>query len=293
MILSSASFSIYFIMFANELLTRKLNDSSHFLLTPINEQVLINQSYLDILSNQFKDTKIEILDNYETITLYNLSNYKTYEFSVDYYDTIAVPVFNSNTFKLHEFKKDTRFKIKALSFNKYDFDDSISVDLILPGFYKDSRQIFGKILKINTEDNIDKILDVLNQPQKMYELNPIKEEEILQEILNLINRFLIAVSLLIFFVSSTNISSILPYFVSEFEGEILLFTHMGLKKEIIQRLFLLLIISMILVSITFPLIACIILSLILSVSVNYFKIIIIICIQIAFSLLISVHAIDI
>ena len=293
MILSSASFSIYFIMFANEFLAKKLNDSSHFLLTPVNEQVIINQSYLKVLSNQFKNTKIETLDNYETIALYNLTNHKTYDFSVQYDENVAVPVFNSEIFQLHEFKKGTRFKLNSLSFNQYGFDDSLSVDLILPSFYRDSKHDYGKILKIKTDDSIHKIMNTLNYPQVMYELNPIKEEEFMQDILNLINKFLIAISFIIFTVSSTNISSILPYFISEFEAEIILFTHMGLKKEIIQRLFLLLIISMILFSITLPLISCIILSLIVEVSLNYFKIIIIICLQFGFSLLISYHAIDI
>lgn len=126
-------------------------------------------------------------------------------------------------------------------------------DLVVPAsVFGNLKQSHDNFLRIETTDSLQSILKeintfLLNTPYE-YQIQNISLDQILLSLISLIERILLVIGFVIFLISASNLGTIMPYFIMEFEDEMMVLKHHGLKTTVLRRIFILISITMLMIS---------------------------------------------
>lgn len=177
------------------------------------------------------------------------------------------------------------------------------VDLILSKDLIPKSQIhrYTNFLTLESRHNIQDILEVINtsfvKNNFEYQVEPFNANTLYTSLVGMIEKILLGFSFLIFIVSTSNIGTIMPYFMNEFKDEITLLRELGLPKNIIHHIFALtcftiLVVSLLLSSsLAFLLSSSIVLVIKAPLNISLIKWFLLLCIQTVLGLITSLKSI--
>lgn len=264
---------------------------------------LISPYHLKQISNSFENTKITSSDRILNLDIEHLSSSKkgTLSYTVHNKGYISVQV---SLMEYYNWNETDWLRIGTMIYPIYHIHYSEDVDLKLPFYFINSQSTklnYDNILTVYSNHDIQEIVDAINQqlsdPNYYYEVEPFSMDDLLLSLLQLLRRILMTISLCIFLVSASNIGTLMPYFIMEYQDEIDVLRLHGLPKETLISLFvsftvLILLTSMFLSSISTVFIFKL-LSFLFNIpfSIPLFKLLILTILQVSFATLLTLGSI--
>lgn len=249
------SFLMFFVSLASSLIKLKIETTyqGRYVLLPYlkNQQeydhtlslALIDQSIINNIESKFENTTF--LDNVELNETYvqNITQHQAaaLNYEINYFDENTY--IGEHILAMYQWNLDDFYTIDSTVVSFSDIIDT-GADLILPKtFDHNLNQVDNQLITVQTSSDIEAIVKEINQnllsPLYEYRLEDFSMDELLIAIVGSIEKILLLFSFLIFSVSSSNIGTVMPYFVNEFKDEINLLCLMGMSKHIIFYIFML------------------------------------------------------
>ena len=216
-------------------------DSSYLEEIPIE---LISQFQLKEISSSFKDTKIMASRNTSSIEVKHLGTTNQGDLSYSIHSKGYISV-QETLMEYYEWSIGDLLKIGNVIYPIQQVHYSEESDLKMPFSFignQTTKLNYDNILTIYSNQNINEIVSAINQSlvdsNYYYQLEPFSMDDLLMSLINLLRRILMAISMCIFLVSSSNIGTLMPYFIMEYQDEIEVLRLHGLAKEILANLFI-------------------------------------------------------
>ena len=312
-IITLGSLLVFFIHFSTNIIKTKItqNYAGRYVLMPYlkNSQhletslpfELIKQEEIQLIQNTFIDTQIlETVQNKE-ITLLNLSQNKSTTLSNE---TTHLPYFSIHpeTLERHQWKLDDFYQLDAILLDKIETHIK-PVDLLIPEKYQleIEEETYDNFITLQTTDLIDDVLELINVSltnlNYEYRIEDFSVNDLFISLITSVESILLGFSFLIFIVSSSNIGTIMPYFIGEFKDEIETLRLMGISHPVIFKLFMMVCVFILLTSLMFSLIFAYFLSMLFALvmkatfQIFSFKLFFLFIIQILFGCLFSFQSI--
>lgn len=250
------SFLVFFVSFTSTLVKNAITQkyAGRYVLMPYRKGTQNIESHLlNPLISKLTFEEIEnTFDNTYFITnapllesrITNLNTHETVNITVD--ENIFGDAFliNEDILSLYKWKKDHLFRYHATGFSIDGYHLRDDVDLLVPKHFLDHQVLktHDNFITLHTNQEIEAILEVINlnvlDVNYEYKVDDVSINEIFLAIVVSIEKIIIAFSLTIFIISSSNIGTLMPYFINEFTDEITLLRLHGLKHIYIVRIFL-------------------------------------------------------
>lgn len=216
-------------------------DTSYLEEVPIE---LISQYQLKEIASSFKDTKIIASNNTTSVEVKHLGTTKQGDLSYSIHTQGYMSV-QETLMEYYEWSVGELLKIGNVIYPIQQVHYSEESDLKMPFSFIASNTTtlnYDNILTIYSNQNIKEIVSAINQSlvdsNYYYQLEPFSIDDLLISLINLLRRILMAISMCIFLVSSSNIGTLMPYFIMEFQDEIEVLRLHGLSKEVLTNLFI-------------------------------------------------------
>lgn len=152
---------------------------------------------------------------------------------------------NLETLEINGWKIDDIYRLNATIIEFQGVHNRDGLDILLPKSYLQSSKdnTIDNFITIKTDKDIQEITQYLNDNisdvNYEYRVDDISANDIFVSIISTIENILLIFSFIIFIVSSSNIGTIMPYFINEFKDEIILLRLHGLSQKYIYRIFIL------------------------------------------------------
>ncbi len=285
LIIILGSFLSFFIFYMSSSIKYKINldyQDRHILLPYMKgtQQVLEFLDY-DLLDYESKSNLVQEFDdlsfieeeNEQEIMLFNLTSNESVSLSYELNSFDNSNYINTILLNIYSWGLEDLYKIDATVIEFKDTHET-DIDLILnPNLIQTITKLTSSnILNIRTSHDINKVLEWINHSLLNtgyeYRIEPFGANDLFNTLISLVERVLLTFSFLIFIVSSSNIGTIMPYFVNEFKDEMNTLRYLGLSKNIIFKIFLLTSILILLASLLISNILAYIISIIISIFIR-------------------------
>lgn len=255
MIVVMGSFLMFFISLSTALIKAKISQTyeNRTVLVPVHRQTqeieteilipLVTDTTLQEIESHFEDTYFIRQTQEESLSLVNLSLQQNATLTYDINPFSNQYLISEQVLMIYGWQMDDYYQVNATII---EFSDThhLNVDLLVPSqspFINNSARIHP-FLTLQTPHDPEIILSFLNQkivnPTYQYQIENFDMSDLLVSLIQAIEKGLLGFSFIIFVVSSSNIGTIMPYFIHEFKDEIMLLRQFGLSQKTIHFLFL-------------------------------------------------------
>lgn len=253
-IIALGSFLVFLITMSSSILKTKVRQaySNRYVLMPYKlnsdivlleeSEVFLNSSMKDNIKSRFNKTQFIETNKTESAEVLNINQNENKTVFVGeniYSNDILI---NEDFMKYSDWTKNDKLVLDATLLEIDGYHTHYEYELLLPSKMYDAyiETSNDNIITLITDDNIDEIVSYINTffTAIEYKLEDIALDELVISLLTLVESVILTFSLVIFLVSSSNIGTIMPYFINEFQDEILLLRIMGLDKKSLENIFL-------------------------------------------------------
>lgn len=205
---------------------------------------LLSQYQLKEIASSYKDTMIIASRNTYSVEVKNLGTSKQGDLSYSTHNKGFISV-QETLMDYYEWSMGDLLKIGNVIYPIQHVHYSEESDLKMPFTFIDTQTTklnYDNILTIYSNQNINDIVVTINQSlidsNYYYQLEPFSIDDLLMSLINLLRRILMAISMCIFLVSSSNVGTLMPYFIMEYQDEIEVLRLHGLPKKVLINLFI-------------------------------------------------------
>lgn len=256
---------LFFILNTSHLLKQyiTLNYTHTEVIMPINkytqEPILsLNYQLLDLhtikeLNASLPDTTLTFSQTTTEIEVDVLKSNQKISLSVLFSDVYNQVLMHPNLYDIYGIEINDTLRHQSSLFTIRDYHPFDDYDLILPdSFNIDSSKSYDNLITVHSLLDIEEVVDKINQhiiqSPYQFQTQPISMNALLLSLVSLVEKLLLGIGFVLFLVSASNLGTIMPYFIGEYKDEITVLKHHGLPNRYIIRVFFL--ISLTLLSIS-------------------------------------------
>ena len=214
---------------------------------------LLDQSLIQELNTVLTDTTLSVSPNATEIEVSVLKSNQTLTLSVlfsDEYDQILMHPYLS---EMYDIEIDDVLRHQSSLITIEDYHPFDQYDLILPmSLNIQTSKSYDNLITVHSLLETDIVLNAINEKIShtpfQYQTQPLSMNSLLLSMISLVEKLLLGIGFVLFLVSTSNLGTIMPYFIDEYQDEITVLKHHGFSNQYIIRIFSLISLTLLSVS---------------------------------------------
>lgn len=214
---------------------------------------LLNPYLIQELNTTLPDTTLSVSPNATEIEVNVLKTNQTLTLSVlfseDYNQILMHPYLS----EMYDIDIDDSLRHQSSIIMIEDYHPLDQYDLILPmSLNIQTSKTYDNLITVHSLLETDVVLNAINKRIShtpfQYQKQPLSMNTLLLSMISLVEKLLLGIGFVLFLVSASNLGTIMPYFIDEYQDEITVLKHHGLSNQYIIRIFSLISLTLLCVS---------------------------------------------